>query len=153
MDIKPFNEQMPGFWPSVNTEPILTTLLIIAAIGIIVSFALLFLDVKYVSLLVLVVSVLLGTFSSAGHAIIARSNITEHYKNSVSKLMDSLHADGFTLVSGTPDLHPNTQSSLLLSYGAKQFECTMLSPIDTNTNVVFSCGEKKLTLEEVKAKS
>lgn len=74
----------------------------------------------------------------------------ENYKNAVSELKDSITKDGFKIISGTPELHPNTQSKMLLAYGSKNFDCTMFSPEDANTSVVFSCGESKLSLDQIK---
>lgn len=75
---------------------------------------------------------------------------TDAYENYVSKLDESLSKEGFQIISGTPNLHPNSQSSMLLSYEGKNFDCTLFSPKDVNTNIVFSCGEAKLNLTQIK---
>lgn len=95
---------------------------------------------------------LVGIQGVAGGYADMHNKHREHYNNAVSELKDNLANDGFKVVSGTPELHPNTQSSMLLSYEGKNFDCTMFSPEDINTNIVFSCGEAKLTLTEVKNK-
>lgn len=74
----------------------------------------------------------------------------ENYNNAVSDLKDNLADDGFKIVSGTPNLKPNTQSSMLLSYEGKNFDCTLFSPEDVSTSIVFSCGEAKLNLTQIK---
>ncbi|MNR58360.1 hypothetical protein D3C85_1793380 [compost metagenome] len=74
----------------------------------------------------------------------------EHYNDAISELEDSLSYDGFQIVSGSPSLRPNAQSSMLLSYEGSNFDCTMFSPKDVNNNIVFSCGEAKLSLDEIK---
>lgn len=88
-----------------------------------------------------------GVFSGVGDL---RAKHRSNYENAVIELNNHLSDDGFKIVSGTPDLRPNTQSSMLLSYEGKSFDCTMFSPKDSNASVVFSCGEAKLTLSEVK---
>lgn len=75
---------------------------------------------------------------------------TDAYENYVSKLDESLSNEGFKIISGTPNLNPNTQSSMLLSYEGKSFDCTLFSPKDVSTSIVFSCGEAKLNLTQIK---
>lgn len=75
---------------------------------------------------------------------------TDAYENYVSKLDESLSKEGFKIISGTPNLNPNSQSSMLLSYEGKSFDCTLFSPKDVNTSIVFSCGEAKLNLAQIK---
>lgn len=91
-----------------------------------------------------------GTGGSASGMTDRQKKLASNYNNAVSELKVHLADDGFKIISGTPDLHPNTQSSMLLSYEGKNFDCTMFSPEDVNTSIVFSCGEAKLTLTEVK---
>lgn len=74
----------------------------------------------------------------------------EAYTAHVAVFDENLAKEGFKVISGDPDLHLNTQSSMLLSYNDKSFDCTVFSPKDSNTNVVFSCGESKLSLAQIK---
>lgn len=157
MDIKPFNDiPTPSpfsadFWSSMDFG---TIMLIIAGIVVMIGVSFLFvyfdsLDFSFVSLIVGFGLVMWGM---GGHDVATRNAYDEHYKNAVSELTKSLSDEGFNLVSGSPDLHPNTRSSLLLSYNEKLLDCTMFSPVDVNANIVFSCGDAKMTLTEIKEK-
>jgi hypothetical protein len=90
---------------------------------------------------------MIGLVSGAGDQ--HRKHV-ENYDNAIAELNKHLDDEGFKIISGTPDLNPNTQSTMLLSYEGKNFDCTLFSPEDVNTNIVFSCGEAKLTLTQVK---
>lgn len=74
---------------------------------------------------------------------------TEAYKAHLLQVKDGLEKDGFKIISGTLNLYPNTQSDMLLAYQGKNFDCTLFAPEDLSTNIVFSCGEAKLTLEQI----
>ena len=71
------------------------------------------------------------------------------YENKISELKTNLADEGFTILNGTPNLQPNTKSELVLQHG-KAFECILYTPADVTTNILFSCGETGLSLEEIK---
>lgn len=149
MDIKPFNQPMPDFWSSM--EPWSFIIFGLAVVALLGAVFLLIVGSDPLSPVTLVMVAF--CFSLIGLTTTSASmsqKHTDHYNTAVSELKGNLADDGFKIISGTPDLNPNKQSSMLLSYEGKNFDCTMFSPEDVNTNVVFSCGEAKLTLTEVK---
>lgn len=149
MDIKPFSQPFPEFWTSL--EPFSVVFLGITAILIVVIAVVAFFDNLRVACFPLTLLAFVVGLSgmAAGYTDMHNEHL-EHYNDAISELEDSLASDGFQTVSGTPTLQPNTQSSMLLSYEGKNFDCTLFSPKDVNANVVFSCGEAKLTLAQVK---
>jgi hypothetical protein len=148
MDITPFNETFPDFWASMGSFSYI--LLGIAAIVLLIGVVSAFSDFPAVTMLALFVAVILGAVSLGSNMESIQKTYKDHYNNAVSELKTALSNDGFKLISGRPDLHPNTKSSMLLSYEDKLFDCIMYSPEDVNTNVVFTCGDTKLSLTEIK---
>lgn len=140
---------MPDFWASL--DPVSGIILGLALLTLLGAVFCLIVDASSFASMTLVMVAfcffMIGLVSGAGDQ--SKKNV-ENYNNAITELNNHLADDGFKIVSGTPDLHPNTQSSMLLSYEGKSFDCTMFSPKDSNTSVVFSCGEAKLTLSEVK---
>ena len=140
---------MPDFWSSLDIiSMIFLSFAVFALVGLILSIFVEYLrDMVFSLTFALLFCCLVGGMSGIGDM---RAKQLNNYNDAVSELTNNLANDGFKIVSGTPDLHPNAQSSMLLSYDGKNFDCTMFSPKDSNTSVVFSCGEAKLTLSEVK---
>lgn len=152
MEIKPFIAPETSLWDGFNNGVIITVL-IISGLAIITA---IILDrrLKGNEMFPVWAPMFIGIVGIAG-AIAAASGgsiqiVNTAYKNHVSELQDSLTKDGFKILSGNPDLHTDAQSSILLSYGGNNFDCTVFSPKDVNTNVVFSCGETKLSLTQIK---
>jgi hypothetical protein len=149
LDTKPFNQPLPDYWTSL--EPVTAIILVLAVLAVLGAIFCLIVDTSsFVSMTLIMVAFcfsLMGLVSGAGDQ---HKKHVENYDNAIAELNNHLADEGFQIISGTPDLHPNTQSSMLLSYKEKSFDCTMFSPKDANTSVVFSCGEAKLTLTEVK---
>lgn len=149
MDIKPFIQPEINVW--VDLGPTWIIMLGIGALVFVASFIII--NKKGANVLTLGLF-MLGIFgllmSAAFGAEASRDARVAAYESHVSVLKDNLADDGFKVISGTPNLKPNTQSSMLLSYEGKNFDCTLFTPEDVNTSVVFSCGEAKLNLEEIK---
>lgn len=151
MDIKPFNQPVPDYFASL--EPVSVVFFVIAALFIVgIVVVVFFENLRGMFLGLFIGAFISGVTGGACGLVDVQKKQIENYNNTVSALKSSLVDDGFKIISGTPDLHPNAQSSMLLSYEGKNFDCTLFSPKDVNTSVVFSCGEAKLTLEQVKEK-
>lgn len=148
LDIKPFSQPVPDFWASIGPESYvafgLAVALFLYAIFCLMS------DASAGA----IYGVMLAFFMAFAGFILGVTSMDAKYdadyKNHVSELKDSLADDGFKIISGTPSLKPNTQSSMLLSYEKSNFDCTMFSPEDVSENIVFSCGEAKLNLSQIK---
>lgn len=109
------------------------------------------LDNKTVVMVGLLSVILFSSLAGLSTASIeAQMQDRANYESYVTELKDNLSEDGFKIVSGTPSLYPNTQSSMLLAYEGKNFDCTLFAPEDVNTSIVFSCGEAKLNLSQIK---
>jgi hypothetical protein len=149
LDIKPFNQPVPDYWAGL--EPVSAIILGLAVVALLGAIFCLIVDASSFSAMTLIMVAfcffMIGIISGAGDQ--NRKHV-ENYDNAIAELQKHLADEGFSIVSGTPDLNPNTQSSMLLSYEGKNFDCTLFSPKDMNTNVVFSCGEAKLTLTQIK---
>lgn len=149
MDIKPFNQPVPDYLASLN--PVSGIILVLAVLTLLGAIFCLIVDASFFSSMTLVMVAfcffMIGLVSGAGDQ--HRKHV-ENYDNAIAELNKHLDDEGFKIISGTPDLNPNTQSTMLLSYEGKNFDCTLFSPEDVNTNIVFSCGEAKLTLTQVK---
>lgn len=155
MDIKPFVPPELTMFSAVNG--LIATGLILSVLAII---AVIFAEVKLkktraadwspmVSL-----AAMLGIMLSAGFAADGTHQlVTDARKAHVATFENSLASEGFKILSGSPDLNQNAQSSLLLSYNDKSFACDLFSPKDVNSTVVFSCGEAKLSLTQIKEAS
>lgn len=148
LDIKPFSQPFPDFWTSIGPESYvafgLAVALFLYAIFCLMS------DTSDGA----IYGVMLAFFMAFAGFILGVTSMDvkydADYSKKISEFKESLADDGFKIVSGTPDLKPNTQSSMLLSYDGKNFDCALFSPEDVNENIVFSCGEAKLNLEEIK---
>jgi hypothetical protein len=148
MDIKPFNQPVLDYWAALGPFTcIMVSLGVLAIIAAVITLIIHEVEYFFISLTVFFCLYTIFTWVVSEFK---DNRYEENYNNAVNELKTSLSNDGFKVVSGTPDLHPNTQSPMLLSYGSKNFDCTMFSPADVNANVVFSCGETKLTLTQIK---
>lgn len=146
MDIKPFVYEL-DYWAVSGLALIIG---IVSTIATIVGFLYAGRADKGWAVIITMLGVI-GTVTGFTFAIMLPDiDESKSYKNYVTEAQKTLEADGFTIVSGTPQLKPNGQSDLLLEYKGKSFDCTLFSPKDVNKTVVFSCGEAKLSLEEVK---
>lgn len=149
LDIKPFSQPRPDYWSSL--EPLSAIILVLAVLALLGAIFCLIVDVSSLTSTTLVMVAfcffMIGMLSGAEDQ---HKKTVENYDNAIAELDNHLDDEGFKIISGTPDLNPNTQSSMLLSYKEKSFDCTMFSPKNVNTSVVFSCGEAKLTLAQVK---
>jgi hypothetical protein len=151
LDIKPFSQPRPDFWASL--EPFSVVFLGIAALLIVgIVIVAFFENWRGIAFPLSIAAFMFGLVGGACGAADMQKKHIENYNNAVSELKGSLTDDGFKIISGKPDLKPNAQSSMLLSYKGNNFDCTMFSPEDVNTSIVFSCGEAKLTLAQVKDK-
>jgi hypothetical protein len=149
LDIKPYIAPGFNFWTDIH--PVWLIIFGLTAIIFIGSFVLCFAKKSERAAVVAFVTLVFAVISVPTVAATTISDFrTAAYNSVLSELEDSLDRDGFKIISGTPNLKPNTQSSMLLSYEGKSFDCTMFSPKDVNTSIVFSCGEAKLNLEEIK---
>lgn len=149
MDIKPFSQPIPDFWASLEFHSFaFMGITALCLVGIIVT--IFFKKIRVMIAPLTLLAFLFGLSTVALGYTDMQNKHLENYNDAISELEDSLSNDGFQIVSGSPSLRPNAQSSLLLSYEGKNFDCTMFSPKDVITNIVFSCGEAKLSLEEIK---
>lgn len=153
MDIKPYSLPPVEFMESLGTLSfVLIGSAVLALIGIIpVMLFVERLDHKTVGVMFLITIAFFTSLGGLSHANVqAIQQDRANYANYVTELKENLSEDGFEIISGTPDLHPNTQSSMLLSYEGKDFDCTLFSPENVNRSIVFSCGEAKLNLTQIK---
>lgn len=135
----------------MGTSPIIIALFVVALIAIIVALVRLMQGHREVWAVVLFCG---GWFLMAiGFAM--QSGVTQEaqekdYDSRVTKLIERLSEDGFQVVSGTPNLTPETKSELTLSYEGQNYDCTFYYPKHNNQKLWFSCGENNLDLEQIK---
>lgn len=148
MDIKPY--QTPDInWLTVSWPAWI--LLGIAVVVVAIGTKAFFKTGKSGPFVLFLVGILVLTPSAAGIFGAAYTDILQTaYANKVSELKTSLSADGFNVINGTPNLHANSKSELVLQHHGRAFECILYTPEDVKMNVLFSCGETGLGLEEIK---
>lgn len=152
MDIKPFVSSEFNVFTEVNPAWIIVFVVSALVIGAAFYFKNRIPDMIGAMMVIFgVMGVFVG--GPMGMVINVADAETEAYQKHQQEFKIQLNARDFYIISGTPDLHPNKQSAMLLEYGsgpeAKTYDCTLFTPEDVTRSIVFSCGEAKLTLEDI----
>lgn len=135
----------------MNTSPIIVALFVVALMTIIVTMVRLMQGHQEVwALVIFFGGWFLMTIGFAMQAGFTEDAKEKTYESNATKLVKNLSEDGFQVVSGTPDLHPDTKSLLVLSYEGENYDCTLYSPKHSNQRLWFSCGEDNRDLEQIK---
>lgn len=150
MDILPFNDTV-GFWEGSSTH--LTIVVGIVGLFFLIGGIFLLLKTRFIE-----VSIPVVTFSCIILAVCfvliisgngRESEVDKQYEAYSESVSQEMQTQGFKIANGSLNLHPDTQSSLLIKYNGENYDCSAFSLKDVKEPVVFSCGPLKQSLSEL----
>lgn len=150
MNILPFNDTV-GFWEGSATF----LAIVVGIVGLFFLVGGIFLLLKTRFFEVAIPIFLFSLLATATCFIMVLSGSSrdseaakqyEAYSESTSQEM---RTQGFEIANGSLNLHPDTQSSLLIKYNGENYDCSAFSLKDVKEPVVFSCGPLKQSLSEL----